>query len=65
MEFIVYMLAGKTLTDYNGLFSPNDFFFKKNDKTILNYISNNEQFIFVKIILQYKKWMKHLVYIQT
>ena len=29
MEFIVYMLAGKTLTDYNGLFSPNDFFFKK------------------------------------
>ena len=65
MEFIVYMLAGKTLTDYNGLFSPNDFFLKKNDKTILNYISNNEQFIFVKIILQYKKWMKHLVYIQT
>ena len=65
MEFIVYMPAGKTLTDYNGLFSPNDFLKKKNDKTILNYISNNEQFIFVKIILQYKKWMKHLVYIQT
>ena len=29
MEFIVYMPAGKTLTDYNGLFSPNDFLKKK------------------------------------
>ena len=29
MEFIDYMLAGKTLTDYNDLFSRNDFFLKK------------------------------------
>ena len=34
MEFIVYMPAGKTLTDYNGLFSPNDVLKKKTDKTI-------------------------------
>ena len=65
MEFIDYMLADKTLTGYNSLFSPNDFLKKKLIKPFLNYISNNEQFIFVKIILQYKKWMKHLVYIQT
>ena len=34
MEFIDYMLADKTLTGYNSLFSPNDFFKKKTDKTI-------------------------------
>ena len=37
--FIGFMLAGKTLTEYVNLFSPNDF--KKNDDMILNYFMNN------------------------
>ena len=32
IEFINYMLKGKTLFDYTNLFSPNDF--KKNDRVI-------------------------------
>ena len=32
IEFIKYMLKGKTLLDYTNLFSPNDF--KKNDQVI-------------------------------
>ena len=36
--FIDFMLAGKKLTDYTNLFSPNDF--KKNDNTILSYFKN-------------------------
>ena len=35
IEFIDFMLAGKTFTEYTNLFSPNDF--KKNDDMILNY----------------------------
>ena len=34
--FIDYMLADKTLSGYTSLFLAHDF--KKNDKTILNYI---------------------------
>ena len=37
--FIDFMLAGKTLTEYTNLFSPNDF--KKNDDIILNYFMSN------------------------
>ena len=37
--FIDFMLAGKTLTDYTNLFSPNNF--KKNDSIILNYFMSN------------------------
>ena len=37
--FIDFMLAGKTLTEYTNLFSPNNF--KKNDDIILNYFTNN------------------------
>ena len=33
--FIDYMFKGKSLTDYDNLFSPNNF--KKNDDIILNY----------------------------
>ena len=33
------MLAGKTLTEYTNLFSPNDF--EKNDDIILNYFMSN------------------------
>ena len=36
IEFINYMLQGKTLLDYTNLFSPNDF--KKNDRVIKNII---------------------------
>ena len=37
--FIGFMLAGKTLTEFTNLFSPNNF--KKNDDIILNYFTNN------------------------
>ena len=37
--FIDFMLAGKKLTDYTNLFSPNNF--KKNDDIILKYFMNN------------------------
>ena len=37
--FIDFMLAGKTLTEYTNLFSPNNF--KKNDDMILNYFMSN------------------------
>ena len=37
--FIDFMLAGKTLTDFTNLFSPNNF--KKNDDIILNYFMTN------------------------
>ena len=37
--FTDFMLAGKTLTEFNNLFSPNNF--KKNDHTILNYFNSN------------------------
>ena len=36
---IDFMLAGKTLTTFANLFSPNNF--KKNDDIILNYFMNN------------------------
>ena len=38
IAFIDFMLAGKTLTEYKNLFSPNNF--KKND-IILKYFMNN------------------------
>ena len=37
--FIDFMLAGKTLTEYANLLSPNNF--KKNDDIILNYFISN------------------------
>ena len=37
--FIDFMLAGKTLTEYPNLFSPNNF--AKNDDIILNYFMSN------------------------
>ena len=39
IEFIDFMLAGKTLTDFTNLFSPNNF--KENDNIILNYFMTN------------------------
>ena len=36
--FIDFMLAGKKLTDYTGLFSP--YSFKKNDNIILSYLKD-------------------------
>ena len=38
IEFINYMLKGKTLLDYTNLFSPNDF--KKNDRIIKRIFKN-------------------------
>ena len=35
IEFINFVIKGKTLTDFTDLFPPNDF--KKNDDIILNY----------------------------
>ena len=37
--FIDFMFAGKTLTEFTNLFSPNNF--KKNDDIILNYFISN------------------------
>ena len=37
--FIDFMLAGKSLTEYTNLFSPNNL--KKNDDIILNYFASN------------------------
>ena len=37
--FIDFMLAGKTLTEFTNLFSPNNF--KKNDDIILKYFVSN------------------------
>ena len=39
IEFINYMLKGKTLLNYTNLFSPNDF--KKNDQIIKEYLKMN------------------------
>ena len=39
ISFIDFMLAGKTLTRYTNLFSPNNF--NKNGDIILNYFINN------------------------
>ena len=59
--FIDYMLAGKTLTEYTNLFSPNNF--KKNDDIILNYfmsnISKRMNTIPLRMIL-----IKHQIFIQ-
>ena len=38
IRFIDFMLAGKTLTEFINLFSPNNF--KENDDFILNYFMN-------------------------
>ena len=38
IAFIDFMLAGKKLTDFTGLFSPYDF--KKNDNIILSYFKD-------------------------
>ena len=39
IEFINYMLKGKTLLDYTNLFSPNDF--KKIDRVLKEYLRIN------------------------
>ena len=42
IEFINYMLKGKTLLDYTDLFPPNDF--KKNDRIIKRILKNEEYY---------------------
>ena len=39
IRFVDFMLAGKTLTEFKNLFSPDNF--KKNDYIILNYFMSN------------------------
>ena len=39
IEFIYVMLAGKTLTEYTNIFSPNNL--KENNDIILNYFMSN------------------------
>ena len=39
IDFTDFMLAGKTLTEFANLFSPNNF--KKNDNIFLNYFKTN------------------------
>ena len=39
IEFIDFLLQGKSLTDFTNLFSPNHF--KKNDDVTLNYFMTN------------------------
>ena len=39
IEFIDFMLAGKTLTDFSNIFSPSNF--KRNNDIILNYFMTN------------------------
>ena len=39
IEFIDFLLAGKTLTEFKKIFSPNNF--KKNDDIILEYFISN------------------------
>ena len=46
IEFINYMLKGKTLLDYTNLFSPNDF--KKNDRVIKSKKSSSKKSRFIK-----------------
>ena len=41
--FINFLLAGKKLTDFTGLFSPNDF--KKNDDIISGFLKMNAKLI--------------------
>ena len=38
IDFIEYMLSGKTFLDYTNLFSPNDY--KKNGKIIYKYFKD-------------------------
>ena len=45
IEFINYMLKGKTLLDYTHLFSPNDF--KKNDR-VIKRLSKNEYYRIIR-----------------
>ena len=40
IEFINYMLKGKTLLDYSNLFSPNEFASIKNDRVIKRIFKN-------------------------
>ena len=48
IEFINYMLKGKTLLDYTNLFSPNDF--KKNDRVIKRIFNAYKILLMINII---------------
>ena len=48
IEFIDFMLKGRSLLEYTNLFPPNDY--EKNNKTILNYFQYLQH---EKILLRY------------
>ena len=53
--FIGFMLKGKSLLDYNNLFSPNEC--EKNDKIIMKYFQQLEtKNFFYELIL--KRWLR-------
>ena len=60
--FVGFMLAGKTLTEFANLFSPNNF--KKNDDIILNYFTKNVLKWLNAIPLSMILYPKHQICIQ-
>ena len=47
--FIDFMLAGKTLTEFTNLFSPNNF--KRNDNIVLKYFMTNVSKMWVNEVI--------------
>ena len=65
IRFNDFMLAGKTLTQFTNLFSPNSF--KKNDEIVLNYFMNNVEkwmsatlIIYTQILVQHRQMTRNL-----
>ena len=56
IEFIDFMLAGKKLTDYTNIFSPNNS--KKNDDIILNYFMSIHKYKLESYCVKCKKHTK-------
>ena len=58
IEFINFMLKGKSLLEYANLFSPNEY--KKNDKIILKYLQYQKKKtkLYCIICCKYKKFEK-------
>ena len=61
IEFIDYMLAGKTLTEFTNFFSPNNF--KRNEDIIQKYFMTNIK-KWLNAIPLIMVFLKHLICIQ-
>ena len=55
-----YMLAEKSLLDYNNLFSPNEY--KKNDKIIYKYFKDKYFEFNLKFRLRNKKFKQEMIF---